>query len=255
MFTDPDGLDPRRRAYLEKLIEGGTLNEKQKFIAESYVRNDLAFETVAVKSTRYQPDRWWRGFAIPREVGLERQTAELNWKWLEDDGVAGGFYDTKEYALEKILRTMDEDEDLAEEEYRKFSARRRQLTTALPILPDNLADFVAEHVDEIREFAFFLGSRGRSGGGRMKLGPNPQARGPHTVFRRDPTTKKVSHYETFERQGNPRNPAPWESIKRVDVVGKPHFNKRTGEHVPTPHVHEKGAPGGVRPARPEELPK
>ncbi len=31
--------------------------------------------------------------------------------------------------------------------------------------------------------------------------------------------------------------------------------KTTHQDVPTPHVHEKGVPGGVRPARPDEVPQ
>jgi hypothetical protein len=51
------------------------------------------------------------------------------------------------------------------------------------------------------------------------------------------------------------DPRPFDQAKRVDVTGDPHFNKATRQDVPTPHVHEKGAPGGVRPARPDEVPQ
>lgn len=34
-----------------------------------------------------------------------------------------------------------------------------------------------------------------------------------------------------------------------------HYNKATGDRVPTPHIQERGTPGGVRPARSEEIPK
>jgi hypothetical protein len=43
--------------------------------------------------------------------------------------------------------------------------------------------------------------------------------------------------------------------KRCDLIGKAHFNKLTNMLVPTPHVHEKEIPGGVRPAEPYEIPK
>jgi hypothetical protein len=47
----------------------------------------------------------------------------------------------------------------------------------------------------------------------------------------------------------------FDQAKRVDITGDPHFNKATRQDVPTPHVHEKGVPGGVRPARPDEVPQ
>jgi len=81
------------------------------------------------------------------------------------------------------------------------------------------------------------------------------AEGAHTVFRRNPVTGKVTHYETRIPQTNPRNPNPWQVEKRVDVVGDPHFNKVLNQDVPTPHVHDPTTPGGVRPALPGELPR
>lgn len=41
-------------------------------------------------------------------------------------------------------------------------------------------------------------------------------------------------------------------VKSVDIVGKPHLNKATGELIETPHVHDAT---GTRAARPDELPK
>jgi len=92
--------------------------------------------------------------------------------------------------------------------------------------------------------------------GGNNLAPSPTAVGPHTVFRRDPVTGQITHYESFIPQTNPRNPNPWESIKRVDLRGDPHYNKVTGQDVPTPHVHEPNSitPGGVLPALPAEIP-
>lgn len=87
-----------------------------------------------------------------------------------------------------------------------------------------------------------------------KLKPDLNATGPHSVFKRDPVTKQVTGYETYRPQTNPRNPIPWESVIRTDLQGKPHFNKALGQDVPTPHVHDAAAPGGVCPAMPNELP-
>jgi len=83
-----------------------------------------------------------------------------------------------------------------------------------------------------------------------KLKPDPDATGAHTVIKRD-AQGNITGYETYSPQSNPRNPNQWQSDKRVDLQGKPHFEKSTGQDVPTPHVHE---PGGVRPANPDEIP-
>lgn len=93
----------------------------------------------------------------------------------------------------------------------------------------------------------------RGGGGRMGLRPNPNAAGPHSTFRTGPGGK-TTHYETWQPQTNPKNPAPWESVVRVDVTGDPDFNKVTQKMVPTPHAHDPKATGGVRPANPTEIP-
>ncbi|MCC7069924.1 MAG: hypothetical protein IT383_01295, partial [Deltaproteobacteria bacterium] len=86
-------------------------------------------------------------------------------------------------------------------------------------------------------------------------GPNLRAQGAHTTFRREAgTTGRVTHYETFQPQTNPQNPAPWESVKRFDATGRPHYNKANEQQVPTPHVHDPTTPGGVRPALPDENP-
>ncbi len=81
----------------------------------------------------------------------------------------------------------------------------------------------------------------------------PPAEGPHTVLKRG-DGGRVTGYETFAPQDNPRDPKPWRSEKRVDVVGKAHYNKVTGRLVPTPHVQSSGIPGGVRPAESDEIP-
>jgi hypothetical protein len=88
--------------------------------------------------------------------------------------------------------------------------------------------------------------------------PNPNAEGPHTVFKVDQQTGKVKKYETYEPQTNPQNPNPWQTVKRVDTQNADphtHFNKETQQQVPSPHVHDPATPGGVRPAQPDELPK
>ena len=84
---------------------------------------------------------------------------------------------------------------------------------------------------------------------------SPEPSGPHSTFRRDPQTGKVTHYETKQPQTNPQNPNPWETVKRYDGTGKPHFNKSTQRYVPTPHVHDPSTPGEVRPATPDEIPR
>ncbi len=83
---------------------------------------------------------------------------------------------------------------------------------------------------------------------RSRLKPDPEAQGPHSTFKTD-ASGKVTKYETY----GPQN----ESVLRVDLVGKPHFNKVTQEYVKTPHVHDPNpnVPGNVRSARPPEIPK
>ncbi len=93
----------------------------------------------------------------------------------------------------------------------------------------------------------------RGGGKRNLLAPHPEAAGPHTSIKRGPDGR-ISGYETY-KASDPRNPNPWTSEKRVDVIGAPHYNKVTGQDVPTPHVNGRDIPGGVRPAEPWEIPK
>jgi hypothetical protein len=95
---------------------------------------------------------------------------------------------------------------------------------------------------------------GGGGGSRMGMRPDLRAGGPHTTFRVGPSGK-VTKYQTWELQSNPRNPAPWEPSNRFDADGDPHFNKVTKRYVPTPHMHDPRAPGGVRPAEPWEIPR
>ncbi len=94
-------------------------------------------------------------------------------------------------------------------------------------------------------------------GGRNRLQPDPQAEGAHDTFRRDPNTGKIEHYEEWRPQTNPRNPTPWESVKRYDGVGKEkgHYNSEIGERIYHPHVHDPACEGGIRYAQPWEIPK
>jgi hypothetical protein len=79
--------------------------------------------------------------------------------------------------------------------------------------------------------------------------------GAHSVFKRN-SKGKITKYETYQPQTNPRDPKPWESIKRYDggYPGKFHYNKELGQKVYEPHVHDPTHPGGVRPANPGEIP-
>ena len=94
-------------------------------------------------------------------------------------------------------------------------------------------------------------------GGRSRFAPDPNAVGAHTVFRRNGTTGKVTHYETYVPQTNRFDPKPWESVKRFDNsgVGDSHYNKVFDKEIFEPHVHAPSCPGGIRPAEPWEIPK
>ena len=62
--------------------------------------------------------------------------------------------------------------------------------------------------------------------GRNRFVPDANATGAHTVFRKDPLSGKVTHYESYMPQTNLRNPNSWESIKRYDGPGgDKHWNK------------------------------
>jgi hypothetical protein len=94
---------------------------------------------------------------------------------------------------------------------------------------------------------------GGYGGGGQKLNPDPLADGaPHTTFRTDPAAGEVTHYTSWEP--NLQNPSGYDPVKRFDEVGGSHYNKVTGERVPTPHIRGPGISGGIRPADPWEIP-
>lgn len=91
-------------------------------------------------------------------------------------------------------------------------------------------------------------------GVRGPVDPLPEANGPHTVYRRNQGTGEVSHYQTWEAQTNPRSPHPYQPGVRFDRQGPGHFNRATGQQVPTPHIHDPTAPWGVRPAQSSDIP-
>ncbi|MFF3699333.1 RHS repeat-associated core domain-containing protein [Streptomyces sp. NPDC002221] len=88
---------------------------------------------------------------------------------------------------------------------------------------------------------------------RGNLCPHPDAEGPHTSFRRDGTTGEIDHYESYDRPSDPRDPRPFIPTKRVDVKGKPHYDKQTKTRIPTPHVNLPD--GSAIPAEPWEIPR
>jgi hypothetical protein len=94
-----------------------------------------------------------------------------------------------------------------------------------------------------------------TGKGKNNLKPDPNAEGyPHSTFKTDPETGKITNYEIYK--SNPQNPSTGvERVIRYDGQGQKHINKKTGEKVETPHVHDKSVPGGVRKPYPYEVPK
>ena len=104
-----------------------------------------------------------------------------------------------------------------------------------------------------------------------KPGPNPNqpaAEGAHSTVRRDPKTGNVTRTDTWVP--NSRNPSGWDHLQNIDKAGRAHNDKRTDTPVPTPHVQGREfdpsradrpasehpeIPGGVRPAKPEEIPR
>ncbi|RCX12208.1 RHS repeat-associated protein [Anaerobacterium chartisolvens] len=98
------------------------------------------------------------------------------------------------------------------------------------------------------------GSKGGSGRGANSLKSDPAAQGnAHSTFKTDPKTGKVTNYETY--QHNPRNPNGVDKVKRYDGTGDSHYNKKTGEDIDSPHVHDPSTPGGIRKPNPNEIPK
>ena len=101
-----------------------------------------------------------------------------------------------------------------------------------------------------------------AGRGKNHLQPDEAATGPHSTRQTGPNgeTKKYAEYTpNSKRPANPKtgNPGGHDEVKRVDLdpASAPHTNKQTGESVPVPHVQSATIPGGVRPARTDEIPK
>jgi len=88
-------------------------------------------------------------------------------------------------------------------------------------------------------------------GGRSSsdLKPDPKAEAAHTTFKTD-KNGNVTNHATWEP--NSQNPSGFDLKQRTDVKGGSHFDKGTQTDVSTPHTHTNT---GVRPAKPEELPK
>lgn len=61
----------------------------------------------------------------------------------------------------------------------------------------------------------------------------------------------VRNYAEWAEQSNPRNPDPWEILKRDDVQGVAHYGRVTGDDIPTSHVNYPD--GSVAPAEPWEI--
>ena len=81
-----------------------------------------------------------------------------------------------------------------------------------------------------------------------KLGPNPKAEGPHTQFKTDPKTGKVTGYTEFDAAGNP--------VKRFRGQGKPHGGTEPPFILEPKPGKGPGAPPKVpRQPRPDELPR
>ncbi len=80
----------------------------------------------------------------------------------------------------------------------------------------------------------------RSGRGKNKHDPVPTAAGEHTTFKRGPDGRVKSWADWHP---NPRNPAGWDPGNRYRGDGRPHGG------LEPPLVHDRNAPGGVRPLR------
>ena len=92
----------------------------------------------------------------------------------------------------------------------------------------------------------------RSGRGKNKLSFDPDAFGPHSTFRRG-LDGVINHWQDWIP--NPQNPNGFDPGNRYDGVGGSHENPVTGIDMPTPHVHDPEAPGGIRLPLPCEIPE
>jgi len=82
-----------------------------------------------------------------------------------------------------------------------------------------------------------------------KILPDHTAGGDHSTIKLDKTGKVVG---TATYTKNPKNPSGFDQKKRVDIEGGDHYDKTTGQRIPTPHVHEGD---NTRPAEPSDLPQ
>jgi hypothetical protein len=89
---------------------------------------------------------------------------------------------------------------------------------------------------------------------RIKADPRAGS-APHTVFRRDPATGRIDHYESY-KTADPRDPNLVKPYKRFDGVGDLHRDPQRG-NVPTPHINYRDNKGNsrARPVRNNEKPK
>lgn len=160
--------------------------------------------------------------------------------------------------LHEFLGSAPEADRLREVAARAYEARARQrgaqnaiIVAALQLLwAGQIADLALNRVSPV-----VIESAARTGRARNNLQPDPRAQGPHSTFKLDPAGRVSGHAEWVP---NPKNPSGFDQVKRVDTqYGNPHthHNTATGQEIPTPHVHDKSAPGGVRSARPDELPE
>ena len=99
----------------------------------------------------------------------------------------------------------------------------------------------------------------KKGRGANSLKPDPLAEGSHTTIKRDPEGK-ITNYETYTSQTNPRDPRPWEFEQRYDganvgpgKINNGHYDRDTQQYIKEPHVHTRG--GGLHSASDSEIPK
>lgn len=84
--------------------------------------------------------------------------------------------------------------------------------------------------------------------------PMPVAQAHHTVFRRCAWSARIVEYASFSLAAGPNSPE-WDKVLHLQSDGRPSFNRATRSDVPPPHVHDPSVPGGVRAARPDEIPR
>jgi hypothetical protein len=87
------------------------------------------------------------------------------------------------------------------------------------------------------------------------LTPSRAAQGTHTVIRRCAWSSRILEYATYRPASSTPGPIAWERVLHAELEGSPSFNRTTRRDVAPPHVHDPTVPGGVREARPEEIPR